>query len=122
VLLGLWYRAQAACVQAQVLLAADGQDPREAAGVLAEQLGHVVAGAAATAEEVVGGSYPRGPASLREHAAVLADVLAVHPRGSGAELARIAELVRGRAAVRPDEGFTGAVAAPVSASGETGLR
>ena len=44
------------------------------------------------------------------------------PAGSGAEPARIAELVRDRAAVRPNEGFTGAVAAPLSASGETGLR
>lgn len=74
-LFGLWYDAQLGVLRALEVAGAAGVDPRALADAAADQLGHVVAGAAATAAEVADGTAPRGPASLREHLPVLRALL-----------------------------------------------
>lgn len=74
-LFGLWYDAQLGVIRALEVAGAAGVDPRALADAAADQLGHVVAGAAATAAEVADGTAPGGPASLREHLPVLRALL-----------------------------------------------
>lgn len=69
VLLGLWYDAQLAYLDALALLGLD--TATTFAPFAATQLGHVVNAARETAREVAERTYPRGPASLTEHARVL---------------------------------------------------
>ena len=66
-LFGLWYDAQLGLLRALELTRAARVDPREFTEAAAAQLGHVVAGVAATVDEVSTDDYPAGPASLAEH-------------------------------------------------------
>ncbi len=71
VLFGLWYDAQLGLLRALELTQAAGVDPHDFVDAAVTQLGHVVAAAAATADEVATGDYPAGPASLAEHLPLL---------------------------------------------------
>ena len=75
VLFGLWYDAQLGLLRALELTRAAGVDPHDFAEAAVGQLGHVVAGAAATADEVARGDYPAGPASLAEHLPLLRQLI-----------------------------------------------
>lgn len=71
-LFGLWYDAQLGLLRALEMTGRAGVPPEEVATMAATQLQHVVDGVPGTVQEVVTGDYPRGPASLAEHAPVLA--------------------------------------------------
>lgn len=104
VLLGLWYDAQVGYLSALGMMSAAGVDVVEFAPFAARQLGFVVEGVGETAREVVEGDYPRGPASLVEHGAVLERIVGLR-RGGG--LGEVAALVRGLVAEGYGEvGFT----------------
>lgn len=102
-LFGLWYDAQLGLLRALELTVAAGVDPRTFAAAAAEQLGHVVAGAPATAAEVADGVHPAGPASLAEHLPLLRQLVASRRTartgdgGLASVEARVAELVAGGA-------------------------
>ncbi|MEV0390298.1 NAD(P)-binding domain-containing protein [Nonomuraea sp. NPDC050643] len=71
-LLGLWYDAALAYLNALALVGGAGNVAPEAFAPFAgRQLGHVVGAADDVAREVRDRAYPRGPASLTEHAPVL---------------------------------------------------
>jgi 3-hydroxyisobutyrate dehydrogenase-like beta-hydroxyacid dehydrogenase len=70
-LFGLWYDAQLGLLRALELTQAAGVDPHDFVEAAVAQLGHVVAGASATADEVAAGDHPAGPASLAEHLPLL---------------------------------------------------
>lgn len=95
-LLGLWYDAQVAYLDALATVAPAGVDPVEFAPFAARQLAYVVDGAEETAREMAERRYPRGPASLAEHAPVLDKIVALRRRsGLGADrLAEVAARVR----------------------------
>ena len=76
-LFGLWYDAQVGLLRALELTGAAGIDPRAFADAAAAQLGHVVAGALSTADEVASGDHPAGPASLAEHLPLLRQLVDV---------------------------------------------
>lgn len=97
-LLGLWYETQLAYLEALRLVGSAGVAPAAFAPLAAAQLEHVVRAAESTAREVADSDFPRGPASLREHAPVLDDLIQVR-RGANMDvgnLQRIAEAVRRR--------------------------
>src|SRR5690606_22700338 len=70
-LFGLWYDAQLGYLRALETVRAAGVDVEAFASLAATQLGYVTAATADTAREVASRSYPRGPASLTEHAPML---------------------------------------------------
>ena len=70
-LFGLWYDAQLGYLRALDTVRSVGIDIEELAPLAAAQLGHVVDTTADTAHELVTESFPRGPASLSEHAPVV---------------------------------------------------
>ena len=70
-LFGVWYDAQLGLLRALETVQAAGIDLDEFAETAATQLGHVVHGAAATATELRGADFPRGPADLDEHLVVV---------------------------------------------------
>ena len=74
-LFGLWYDAQLGLLRALELTRGAGVDPHDFVEAAAAQLGHVVAGAAATADEAAAADYPAGPASLAEHLPLLRQLL-----------------------------------------------
>lgn len=114
-LLGLWYEAQLAFLDALALLGPD--TATTFAPFAATQLGHVVDAAGDTAREVAGRTYPRGPASLAEHAPVL-DRLVELRRDRGMDTDHIAHLrdlvVRLVERGHGDDGFTRVVTDLVS--------
>ncbi len=71
-LFGLWYDAQIGLLRAFEMTGNAGVPPTELVALAAAQLRHVVAGVETTARELAERDYPRGPASLAEHAPVLA--------------------------------------------------
>ncbi|GIG91295.1 NAD(P)-dependent oxidoreductase [Plantactinospora endophytica] len=98
-LLGLWYEAQLAYLNAMVLVGATGPDELAAfAGLAGRQLGYVTGATGETAREVAERRYPRGPADLTEHAPVLDELL--RQRGtaglSTAHLRHLRDAVRRR--------------------------
>jgi 3-hydroxyisobutyrate dehydrogenase-like beta-hydroxyacid dehydrogenase len=74
-LFGLWYDAQLGLLRGLELTQAASVDPDGFVDAAVAQLGHVVAGAAATADEVATGVYPAGPASLAEHLPLLGQLI-----------------------------------------------
>ncbi|MFC6015920.1 NAD(P)-dependent oxidoreductase [Plantactinospora solaniradicis] len=71
-LLGLWYEAELAYLNALALVGGAGNPALDAFATFAgRQLGHVARAAAETARQVGERRYPRGPATLAEHAPVL---------------------------------------------------
>jgi 3-hydroxyisobutyrate dehydrogenase-like beta-hydroxyacid dehydrogenase len=76
-LFGLWYDAQLGYLRALETVRAAGIDLREFASLASAQLGHVVAGAEETADDVVARRFPRGPADLTEHEPVLDKLIAL---------------------------------------------
>ncbi|MEV0721139.1 NAD(P)-binding domain-containing protein, partial [Asanoa sp. NPDC050611] len=73
-LFGVWYDAQLGLLRALDTVRAAGVDVAEFAAGARTQLGHVVAGVDATADETRQGAYPPGPADLTEHLAVVRQV------------------------------------------------
>ncbi len=73
-LFGLWYDAQLGLLRALDQVTAAGVPAPEFAAAARRQLAHVVDATEATASQVAEGRYPRGPASLAEHAPVLAQL------------------------------------------------
>ncbi|MDP3892954.1 NAD(P)-binding domain-containing protein [Nocardioides sp.] len=108
-LFGLWYDAQIAHLRALDIVRASGIDVEVFAPWAANQLQHVVTGAAEAAREVATRSYPRGPADLTEHAPLLDRIVALrraHRLGGGG-LAHVHRLVeQGIAEGRGHEGLT----------------
>lgn len=94
-LFGLWYDAQLGLLRALDLVEASGSSPADLAEAAAQQLSHVVSGAAATAAEVTRRDHPRGPASLGEHLPVLRQLVAERDgaRLGDGGLGAVAELV-----------------------------
>ena len=70
-LFGIWYDAQLGLLRALAEAQRAGLDLAELADAAVIQLGHVVDAARSTAAEVGDQAYPRGPADLREHLAVV---------------------------------------------------
>ncbi|SCG59133.1 NAD(P)-dependent oxidoreductase [Micromonospora coxensis] len=111
-LFGLWYDAQLGLLRAMDAVRAAGVDVSTFAPSAENQLGHVVSAVSATASEIAGAEFPRGPADLGEHLTVvrhLVGLRAGRPLGDGglAEVAaRMEALVaQGRGA----EGLTATV-------------
>jgi len=90
-LLGLWYDAQVAYLDALITVGSAGVDAAQFAPFAARQLAYVVDGAPETAREVAERDYPAGPASLAEHAPVLDKIVALRSRG-GLSAGRLAEV------------------------------
>lgn len=80
-LFGLWYDAQIGLLRALATVADAGIDAEVFAETAATQLGHVVDGAAATAEELRQGEFPRGPADLGEHLPVVRQLIELRTGG-----------------------------------------
>lgn len=76
-LLGLWYETQTAYLKTLALLSSAGVDPQVFAPAAARQIRHVAEAASETAREAAERRYPRGPATLAEHAPVLEQVAAL---------------------------------------------
>ncbi|MBM0278341.1 NAD(P)-binding domain-containing protein [Micromonospora tarensis] len=74
-LFGLWYDAQVGLLRALDLVREAGIDVVGFSDPAVRQLGHVVAGAPATVSELLGATYPAGPANLVEHLTVLRQLL-----------------------------------------------
>ncbi len=70
-LFGLWYDAQLGLLRALDVVAAAGVDVSSFADRAGRQLGHVVAAAVTTADELRDAAYPPGPATLKEHLPLL---------------------------------------------------
>ncbi|MFB4316554.1 NAD(P)-dependent oxidoreductase [Actinomadura sp. 21ATH] len=70
---GLWYDAMLAYLRALAFV----DDPEAFAPFAARQFGYVAQSAGDTAREVTSRDYPRGPASLAEHAPVLEHLISV---------------------------------------------
>lgn len=113
VLLGLWYDAQAAVLEA-VRTLGDQATAQVFVPFAQRQLRYVVDGIPDTVREVEDGSFPRGPASLGEHRAALTQLRDVR-RSAGVDLTgveRLLTLVDDRIqAGHPHDGFTSIVAA-----------
>lgn len=112
-LLGLWYEAELAVLNAMTLIGAPDTDPAALAPLAATQLRHVVDTLPDVAGEVRDHRYPRGPASLAEHAPVLEQLVRLREaRGLNVDqLRHVQGLVGDRiAAGHGAEGFTGVVA------------
>jgi 3-hydroxyisobutyrate dehydrogenase-like beta-hydroxyacid dehydrogenase len=109
-LYGLWYDAQLGLLRALEAVRAAGGDVEAFAAAGAGQLRHVVDGAGGTARELVAGRFPRGPADLVEHAAVLERLVALRAgqRLGDGGLGRVLDLLRARiAAGHGGDGLTG---------------
>ncbi len=70
-LFGLWYDAQLGLLRALEQVTAAGVPATAFAEAARRQVGHVVDAAVSTADEVARRHFPRGPATLAEHAPVL---------------------------------------------------
>lgn len=81
-LLGLWYEAEIAYLNALTLVGAPDADPETFVPFARSQLGHVIDALPDVAREVRDRRYPAGPAPLTEHARVL-DQLAELRHASG---------------------------------------
>lgn len=108
VLFGLWYDAQLGLLRAVGALAAAGVDPAGLVPDLAAQLDHVRADVAPVIDQLRTRSFPRGPADLREHLALLSSLrgerrLPLGDGGLGPAVERLQELVD---AGRGGEGLT----------------
>ncbi|MEO3925483.1 NAD(P)-binding domain-containing protein [Micromonosporaceae bacterium B7E4] len=112
-LLGLWYEAELAYLNALLLVGgADHEELAVFAGLAGRQLGHVAGATAETAREVAERHYPRGPADLTEHAPVLDELLRLRGRAGlhTGHLAELRDAVRRRIERRHGaEGLTGVV-------------
>ncbi|MEO3801665.1 NAD(P)-binding domain-containing protein [Nonomuraea sp. B1E8] len=112
-LLGLWYDTTLAYLNALALAnGTGGVEPETFAPFAAKQMGYVVAAAQETAREVRDRSYPRGPASLTEHAPVLEHLVRLRAAAKlgTSQFEHLLALVNRRIADgRGDEGFTGIV-------------
>lgn len=99
-LFGLWYDAQIGYLRALETVRAAGIDLETFADPAGTQLGHVTDAAVDTAREVATGTFPRGPATLSEHAPVLDRLLALRrdQRLGTGDLERIQHLVSHRIA------------------------
>ena len=85
-LFGIWYDAQLGLLRALAAGRRGGPDLDELADAAVVQLGHVADAARSAAAEVRDQIYPRGPADLREHLAVLEQLEQVRaggPLGTG---------------------------------------
>lgn len=80
-LLGLWYEAEIACLNALALVGTADVDPETFVPFATRQLTYVVDALPDVAREVRGGHYPRGPASLDEHARVLDQLVQIRRDG-----------------------------------------
>jgi 3-hydroxyisobutyrate dehydrogenase-like beta-hydroxyacid dehydrogenase len=111
-LFGVWYDAQVGILRALDIARRAGIDVTEFAATAGTSLGHVVAALPDTANELLTGTCPAGPATLTEHLAVIGHLIgqrAGHPVGDGglaAVAARTGALV---AAGRAEEGLTSIV-------------
>lgn len=94
-LFGLWYDAQLGLLRALEHVTAAGVPAPAFADAARRQLSHVVDAVEATTDEVAERTYPRGPASLAEHAPVLAQLRAARAGGRLGDggLAPVADLV-----------------------------
>ncbi|TDC02009.1 NAD(P)-dependent oxidoreductase [Nonomuraea longispora] len=112
-LLGLWYDTTFAYLNSLALAGGGGGVPPETfAPFAAKQMGYVVAAAEETAREVRDRAYPRGPASLTEHAPVLEHLVRLRASAKlgTAQLEELLTFVERRIADgRGEEGFTGIV-------------
>ncbi|WP_162606295.1 NAD(P)-dependent oxidoreductase [Jiangella asiatica] len=73
-LMGLWYEAELAFLNALALVGSSGVDAETFVPFGRTQLGYVVDALPDVAAQVRDRSYPRGPATLEEHARVLAQL------------------------------------------------
>jgi len=112
-LLGLWYDAELAYLQAIALIGSAGEvDPETFVPFAAKQLGYVLDAAPQVAREVRDRRYPRGPATLVEHAPVLDHLIQLRSSvGMNTDhLGYIRALVEQRIADgRTEDGFTALV-------------
>lgn len=80
-LLGLWYEAEIAYLNALALVRGADVDPETFVPFATRQLTYVVDALPEVAREVRAGRYPRGPATLAEHARVLDQLVQVRREG-----------------------------------------
>lgn len=73
----MWYEAEIAYLHALALVGAADVDPQTFVPYAARQLTYVIDALPDVAREVRDGRYPRGPASLIEHARVLDQLVQV---------------------------------------------
>jgi 3-hydroxyisobutyrate dehydrogenase-like beta-hydroxyacid dehydrogenase len=112
-LMGLWYDVELAYLQALALVSSSGEVDHEVLVPFAErQLGYVVGSMADVATEVRDRTYPRGPATLVEHAPVIDHLIA--QRGQAGMAIEQLRLLRTLAQERIEsghgaEGFTGVI-------------
>lgn len=94
-LLGLWYEAELAYLNALAVVGTTGVDPRTFAPFAARQLSYVVDTVQEVARETRDRQYPRGPATLREHAQALDQIVSIQQasRLNPEHLAHITALV-----------------------------
>jgi 3-hydroxyisobutyrate dehydrogenase-like beta-hydroxyacid dehydrogenase len=114
-LFGLWYDAQLGLLRALDAVRESGTDLREFAETAAAQLAHVVTAAGPTADEMVHGVYPAGPADLGEHRTLvgrLREFRAGRQLGDGGLTEVAARIDRLVTAGRGTEGLTATVAPP----------
>ncbi|MFG1705801.1 NAD(P)-dependent oxidoreductase [Nonomuraea sp. M3C6] len=107
-LLGLWYDTTLAYLHALALVGGAG-DVEPFAPFAARQIDHVVQAAPEVAREIRDRAYPRGPASLTEHAPVLEHLVRLRTASNldTAQLEHVLSLVnRPIAAGHGAEGFT----------------
>jgi 3-hydroxyisobutyrate dehydrogenase-like beta-hydroxyacid dehydrogenase len=99
-LFGLWYDAQIALLRAFETIGRAGIDIESFAPLAATQLRYVLDAVDATKNELVANAFPRGPASLAEHAPVLERLgpLRRELRLGDGDLARFVGLLRARIA------------------------
>jgi 3-hydroxyisobutyrate dehydrogenase-like beta-hydroxyacid dehydrogenase len=112
-LMGLWYEAEMAYLQALALVGSAGDVALDVfVPFAARQMGFVVDAAGDVAREVGDRRYPRGPATLVEHLRVLDDLVTTREEaGMRADLLDHArEVARRRIADgHGDQGFTGVI-------------
>lgn len=80
-LLGLWYEAEIAYLNALALVGTADVDPATFVPFATRQLTHVIDALPEVAREVRHGQFPRGPASLNEHARVLDQLVQIRRDG-----------------------------------------
>lgn len=108
-LFGVWYDAQLGLLRALDMARDAGIDLAEFATTAGTQLGHVVAAASATSDEMRQGDYPSGPATLAEHLTVVHQLIALRAgqRLGDGGLPVVAEAIEKLvAADRDSEGLT----------------
>lgn len=112
-LFGLWYDAQIALLRAFETVRRAGVDLEAFAPLAATQLRYVLDAVDSTKGELVAGSFPRGPASLTEHAPVVERLVALRRglRLGDGDLERVRQLLHARIANgREQDGFNSLLA------------